>query len=226
MSANPIVRFLCVVALAASAAGSMSCQLQKIQPKPAAERDAESAAIPEDGGPSTADASGGVKSTNDETLGAARKAVNHKDGDSIPQILAKTREQLQQEVTKNLQLTESLQRSNARIVELDNAGKNSVKELEVMRIEREKLQSKIRELQERLVTAALRIASAEKETLEVKIAYEKAVTTAAESGVLLDVHGSGAKPASRPSAGGDRKATASAKPAGPDQSGVKSSERH
>jgi hypothetical protein len=192
-----------------------ACQLQKLPPKSADER--PGALTADDREPAPGETGGIVKPSSDAALNPSRKAGAHKDGESIPQILARTRDQLQTEVAKNLQLTESLQRANTRIAELDASVKSGSKDTESLRAEKEKLQAKVRELQERLVTAALRIASTEKEMLEVKIAYERAIATAAESGILLDATGGSVKAESRPSAAGAgaaaRAADAKGKPA-------------
>jgi hypothetical protein len=194
---HPAQSVFLLTAAALACAPLAACQLQKLPPKDPDPRVAAGGApAPQPEAAPAGDA--GVKLSNDSDLTPSRKPGLHKDGESIPQILARTRDQLQSEVTKNLQLTESLQRANTRVAELETSSKNASKDAEGLRAEKEKLLSKVRELQERLVTAALRIASSEKETLEVKIAYERAVATAAEGGILLDSTGAGVKPDSRP----------------------------
>jgi hypothetical protein len=137
---------------------------------------------------------------DDPKLEPARRPDGSQEALTIPQLLAKTRADLDAERERAKRAEEALVRAQTDNVELRAQAARSGKEMESARGEREKLQTKVRELQEKLVTAALRIASSEKETLESKIAFEKALADAADAGVILDPakpkDGSGA--ASRP----------------------------
>lgn len=173
-----------------------ACQLPKAPPKAADEPAARFESADPDSGLASTKTS--ATQADDGSLAPARRAGAHADGDSIPQMLARTREQLQVEARRNLELAESLKRAQSRIAELEASVKINVKDVDDLKLEKDKLAVKVRELQERLVSAALRVASAEKETLEVKIAYEKAVALAAEHGVLVERGSGGVKPESAP----------------------------
>jgi len=157
-----------------------------------------------DGGAASRPAAG-----DEARLEPSRRPESSLDPENIPQLLAKTRAELEAEREKNRHVDENLIKAQTQLADLRAIQTNTNKELDASRAERDKLQAKVRELQERLVTAALRIAGAERDTLEAKIAYEKAVAAAADGGVIVEPSRAKEPAASQP-AGRDAKDSAGA----------------
>lgn len=124
---------------------------------------------------------------NNGSLGPSRRPADGSGAESIPQLLARTRSELKSEKERADRAEENYTKTQRQIDDLQKELKAIQNEIETTRSERDRLQAKVRDLQERLVTAALRVVESEKETIETKIQLEKSLKLAADYGLVIDV---------------------------------------
>lgn len=119
-------------------------------------------------------------------LSPNRRPADGLGDESIPAILARTRNELRNEQERSRKAEEAYSTSQKQIEELQRSLRASNNELEAAKLERDRALGKIRDLQDRLVTAALRVVESERESLQSKILLEKAVKHAAMLGIVVD----------------------------------------
>lgn len=135
------------------------------------------------------DASGnGVKSDTSNTLNPSRRPADGLGQESIPQLLARTRNDLRTEQDKSRKALEDLTVAEKRVADLLKTQRELQTENDTLRLERDRGVSRIRDLQERLVTAGLSVVENEKTSLGIQIKIEQIVRAAAQRGVIIDIN--------------------------------------
>jgi len=104
----------------------------------------------------------------------------------IPQILRRRETELIAEQERVRKLEAELGRAVQHIDELRSACAAARKEADALKAERDAALTKARERDEMLVAMALSRAEAERDAIEEKIRFERALASAAQRGVLLD----------------------------------------
>ncbi|MBL8692514.1 MAG: hypothetical protein JNJ88_00295 [Planctomycetes bacterium] len=106
--------------------------------------------------------------------------------ETIPQILRRREAELIAEQERAKKLEAELGRALQHIDELRSACAAARKESDALKAERDAALTKARERDEMLVAMALSKAEAERDAIEEKIRFERALASAAQRGVLLD----------------------------------------
>lgn len=150
---------------------------------------------------------------NNNNIGGISPSRRPADGlgeESIPAILARTRNELKSEQERARKAEEAYKIGQKQIEDMQRSLRAATNELEAAKLDRDRAISKIRDLQERLVTAALRIVESERETLQSKIQVEKIIKNAAVHGFVVDTNENQEGAASRPAGAASRPVVASA----------------
>lgn len=150
------------------------------------------ASAQEKGGPQDA-----IKNQNG-AMAPSRRPADGLGAESIPDILRRTQNELKTEAEHARKLEESYSNAQKQIDEFQRSIRATTNELEAVKIERDRAFSKVHDLQERLISAALRVAESEKDTIQTRIQLEQLIKIAATHGVIFEESPDGISATSRP----------------------------
>ncbi|HKE01395.1 MAG TPA: hypothetical protein VKE69_10330 [Planctomycetota bacterium] len=119
--------------------------------------------------------------------------------ESVAEMLRRVQSQLVTEQESRARTEQQLEQSRARLDEMRGTLSTTIEKSDTFQAERDAARVQVRQLSEKLVSAALLRAEAERDALVARIAYEKLLAQAAEKGVTLTLEPlPSSAPASRP----------------------------